>query len=204
MIIAIDDSGDPGLKINQGSSPYFVIAAILFEDDLDAEEAALKIKRLRQNLGWKPQHEFKFRKTSPAIRKQFLKEIQKCNFKVSIVILDKENVIGNKDFRKDASKLYNTTILKSLKGFRNTVKRAHVLVDGESGSSYRRNVKTFLRKNLAKDTMRQLTYRDSVNDNLVQLADMIAGSAHRSVSKDNDSSYIKLLKKHIVSLETDL
>ncbi|MDO4987001.1 MAG: hypothetical protein Q4E46_01630 [Candidatus Saccharibacteria bacterium] len=46
MIVSVDDSGDPGLKLERGSSAYFVIAAILFKDDLDAEEAALKIKRL--------------------------------------------------------------------------------------------------------------------------------------------------------------
>lgn len=204
MIITIDDSGDPGLKTNRGSSPYFVIAAIMFNDDLDAEETALKIKRLRQDLKWKPQHEFKFRKTSPEIRKRFLKEMQKCNFETSIVILNKENIKNTKEFKKDASKLYNAVILKSLKGFGNKLKQSHILIDGESGSSYRRNVKTFFRKNLSKDAMRQLTYRDSTNDNLIQLADMIVGAAHRSVDKDKDSSYLKLVKKRIVSLKTEL
>ena len=73
MIIAVDDSGDPGFKLGKGSSEYFVIAAIFFDDDLDAEEAALKIKRLRKSLHWNPLHEFKFRKSSAEIKRQFLR-----------------------------------------------------------------------------------------------------------------------------------
>lgn len=204
MIIAVDDSGDPGLKLGKGSSNYFVIASILFRDDLDAEETALKIKRLRQKLGWQPKHEFKFRKTSPEIRKLFLTEIRNCPFVVSLVILDKKAYATNKDFRNDASKLYNATILKSFQTFTIELRQAHILIDGESGSTYRRNVKTFFRKNLPKGAMNQLTYRDSVNDNLVQLADMIAGAAHRSVERDKDSSYLKLIKKRIDCLETTI
>lgn len=204
MIIAIDDAGDPGLKLKEGSSKYFIIAAVLFEDDLDAEETALKIKRFRQKLGWQQRHEFKFRKTSPEVRKRFLSEVRNCKFKISLVILDKDNVADVKEFKNDASKLYNAVILKTLQAFDVKLKQAHVLVDGESGSTYRRNVKTFFRKNLPGGAMRQLTYRNSVEDNLVQLADMIAGAARRSVERDKDASYLKLIKKRIAHVETSL
>ncbi|MBR2695666.1 DUF3800 domain-containing protein [Candidatus Saccharibacteria bacterium] len=204
MIIAVDDAGDPGLKLKEGSSKFFIIAAVLFEDDLDAEETALKIKRLRQKLGWQQRHEFKFRKTSPEIRKLFLSEIKNCKFEVSLVILNKADVAEVKEFKNDASKLYNAVILKSLQAFDGKLKQTHILVDGESGSTYRRNVKTFFRKHLPKGTMRQLTYRNSVEDNLVQLADMIAGAARRSVERDKDASYLKIVKKRIVSPETAL
>ena len=204
MIIAIDDSGDPGLKLGKGSSDYFVIAAILFTDDLDAEEAALKIKRLRQKLGWKPRHEFKFRKTSPWVRQLFLNEIKSCNFEVSLVIIDKKDYEGEKLFKNDASKLYNAVILKSMKGFTVSLKQVHIIVDGESGSSYRRKVKTFFRKNLSKQAIRELSYRDSADDNLVQLADMVAGAAHRSTGQDKDLSDIKIVRKHIVRIETSI
>lgn len=204
MIIAIDDSGDPGLKLGKGSSDYFVIAANLFEDDLDAEEVALKIKRLRQRLGWKLNHEFKFRKTSPEIRKLFLNEVKSGNFETSIVIIDKKDYENEKSFKNDASRLYNTVILKSIKGFSVKLKNTHILIDGESGSSYRRKAKTFFRKNLPKGAMRELSYRDSVDDNLVQLADMIVGAARRSVDRDKDLSYIKIVKKHIISTATSI
>ena len=46
MIIAIDDSGDPGLKMDKGSSSYFVIVAVVFLTDYDAESTALKIEKI--------------------------------------------------------------------------------------------------------------------------------------------------------------
>ena len=57
-----------------------------------------------------------------------------------------------------------------MQGFGGELKQAHILVNGESGSTYRRNVKTFFRQNLSKGSMTQLSYRDSTVDNLVRLA----------------------------------
>ena len=61
---------------------------------------------------------------------------------------------------------------------------ALIIIDGEGGSSYRRNVKTFFRQNLPKNAIKQLRYRDSKNDDLIQLADMVAGSVNKSLSGD--------------------
>lgn len=59
MLIFIDDSGDPGFKFDKGSSKIFVIVLIIFDDNLDAEETALKIKRLRQRFKKSERFEFK-------------------------------------------------------------------------------------------------------------------------------------------------
>ena len=200
MIISIDDSGDPGLKLEKGSSNYFVIAAVCFADDLDAEETALKIKRLRRDLGWKSSHEFKFRKTSPEIRKQFLNTVKNCNFDISLVIQDKKSLVGNRDFEKHADQLYNTVVLKSIKALGDNINAAHIYIDGEKGKNYRRNVKTFFRKHTKKQLVKELTYRDSRNDNLIQLADMIVGAARRSVEKDKDTAYLRIIKKRIKAI----
>ncbi len=63
QLVFIDDSGDPGFKLDRGSSKHFVIACIIFNDPLDAEEAALLIKKYRRGLGWRQDREFKFNKT---------------------------------------------------------------------------------------------------------------------------------------------
>ncbi len=36
MLVFIDESGDTGLKIDKGSSKYFVIALVIFEDHEEA------------------------------------------------------------------------------------------------------------------------------------------------------------------------
>lgn len=81
MLVFIDDSGDAGFKLDRDSSKHFVIACVIFDDNLDAEEAALKIKWLRRSLKWRNDHEFKFNKTNKQIRLAFLDEIKGCNFR---------------------------------------------------------------------------------------------------------------------------
>lgn len=49
MIVFIDESGDAGFKIGKGSSTFFVISLIIFDDELEAEETALRIKNLENN-----------------------------------------------------------------------------------------------------------------------------------------------------------
>ena len=33
MLVFVDESGDPGLKLNKGSSAYFIVALVLFEEE---------------------------------------------------------------------------------------------------------------------------------------------------------------------------
>jgi len=203
MIIAIDDAGDPGFKLGRGSTEYFAIAAVFFDDDLDAEEVALKIKRLRRHLNWNPLHEFKFRKTSAGIKKQFFSMLKPLSFRTVVVLINK-NTIVDKNVRENPSKFYNTAILEAIKAC-GSLHRTHIYIDGEKGNDYRRRTKTFFRQHLSKDAIKDLTYKDSKEDNLIQLADMIAGAALHSVEKREDATiYISLIKKHIETTVTIL
>ncbi len=50
MHVFIDDSGDPGFKLNKGSSSHFVIAMVIFDDELEIEKTAVAIKELKRKL----------------------------------------------------------------------------------------------------------------------------------------------------------
>ena len=43
MLVLIDESGDPGFKLAKGSTPYFVVAMVLFQDLDQAERASIAI-----------------------------------------------------------------------------------------------------------------------------------------------------------------
>lgn len=204
MIIAIDDSGDPGVKVSAGATTYFAISAICFQNDSEAQKASLEIAKLRQELGWKKNHEFKFRKTSPEIRKKFLKRILRADFCLSGTLLDKR-VIDLARYKKDASKLYNETILKTVQNFDFQIDGAHFYIDGEGGVMYRKKVKTYFRKHLPQGAIKNFEYCNSVENDLIQMADMTVGAIRYSESgRENAMEYLKIFQKHIVSLSREL
>lgn len=197
--------GDAGFKLGKGSSTYFAIAAVFFDDNLDAEEAALKIKRLRKKLGWSSKHEFKFRKTSANVKQQFFETIRSLNFRVIIALINK-HTLQDRALRKNASVFYNTVILSAIRASSVPISNAHIYIDGEAGSDYRRRVKTFFRQNLPKRSIVKITYKDSREDNLIQLADMVAGAAIRSseATRDDAKIYLSFIKKHIEAIITEV
>lgn len=96
---------------------------------------------------------------------------------------------------RDASSLYNIVILRAISQVLDESTNARILIDGEGGSSYKRNVKTFFRQNLPKNAIKHIRYRDSKNDVLIQLADMIADPVNRSLTGDKE--YLNIIKRHI-------
>lgn len=75
MLVLIDESGCSGFKFNKGSTPYFVVAMVIFSDFKQAEIASENIGLLRDQLNIKP--EFKFSKTHPPSKRY----IFSCNEK---------------------------------------------------------------------------------------------------------------------------
>ena len=51
MLVFIDESGDPGLKLHEGSSAYFIISLVVFEDHDEAIACDQKIQLLKRELG---------------------------------------------------------------------------------------------------------------------------------------------------------
>jgi hypothetical protein len=45
QLVFIDDSGDPGFKIGEGSSSHLIMGCVIFDNPLIAEKTALAIKK---------------------------------------------------------------------------------------------------------------------------------------------------------------
>ena len=75
MLGFLDESGDTGLKIGSGSSRYFVVALVTFEDDSEALCCDHRINHLRQELRLSSVYEFHYSKNSKRIREEFLKAV---------------------------------------------------------------------------------------------------------------------------------
>lgn len=204
MIIFIDESGDAGFKIAKGSSRNFVVVLIIFEDELDAEETALAIKKLRRNLKKSDNFEFKFNKMDKKTRLVFLDTVKKCKFKIRAIVIQKEKIYS-RALRESKDKFYNFVMKEVLRNNNDTIKNARIRLDGLGERTFRRNLSVYLRKNLNdknKSIIKDLKFRNSKNDVLIQLADMIAGTISKSydVGKSDSKEYIKTIAKLVDDL----
>lgn len=199
MLIFIDDSGDPGFKLESGSTPYFVIACVIFDDELEAEKASVAIKSLRRDLRLSDKHEFKFANSSQAHRTAFMEAVKTIKFRVRAIRVTKSKIrLTELKLRKD--KFYNYTIKMVLKYSNGTIKNANIKLDGTADRTYRREALSYLTRELnnPEDKMiDKIAFKKSHTNVLIQLADMVAGSINRELQTDkkDHSVYINILRK---------
>lgn len=201
MIVFIDDSGDPGFKLTKGSTSHFIIAMVIFDDELEAEKTAIAIKELKRKLRFREKTEFRFFKTCRDYRIDFLKAVNKFNFRVRCLVVDK-SIIRSKELRNNKNSFYGYFIKEILKHSNNTVLDAKIRMDGSGDRVFRKNFLTYLRRELnysEKKIMRNCKMVDSKGNVLVQMADMVAGSINRAQNKSKEDSkvYKNIIKKHI-------
>ena len=89
MLVFVDDSGDPGFKIDKGSSLVFVIACVVFDDELEAEKTAVVIKELRRKLKFPDSVEFKFNNSRKEVKELFLNTVNTYKFKIRCLVIVK-------------------------------------------------------------------------------------------------------------------
>ena len=199
MLVFIDESGDAGFKVSKGSSATFVIALVIFDDDLEAEETALKIKKFKRELRKNEKFEFKFNKCNRDLRIKFLETICSSNFRIRAIIFNKESIYSS-HLRTSKDSFYNFALRQVLEHNNQTIKDAKIRLDGLGERSFRNNLVVYLRKSLNSSTqkvMDNLRFRNSQNDVLIQLADMVAGALRRyfdHTSEDWDT-YRKIIKR---------
>lgn len=199
MIIFIDESGDAGFKIGRGSSSYFVISLIIFDDELEAEETALKIKKPRKQLNKKDIFEFKFNKCNRVFKERFLEEVRNCKFRVRSIVVDKRKVYST-HMREFTNDFYGFSLRMVLQHNNDTIQNAKIRIDGSGERRFRKQLTLYLRRQLnstSKRVRENMRFGDSRQNVLIQLADMVAGSIRRSFeAKTNDSKvYRDIIRK---------
>lgn len=202
QLVFIDDSGDPGFK-KDASSSVFVIAGVVFTNPKDATRINKAITEYRRLLGWRDGHEFKFRTTAKGIKIHFLEIMSRFDFKIYAVYIRKTDY-PNDYSPSNSQELYNWATKELLTIM--PLNKAVVITDGKYTKQYRLRVKAYIRQSLnAKNVMKIESFdvHDSRRDNLIQLADVIAGSINRSfqVDKTDSETYISIISKKIVKLK---
>ena len=190
MLIFIDDSGDPGFRIEKGSSTHFVIAMVVFDDPLEAEKTSVAIKELRRKLKVADLFEFKFNKTNRKFRNAFIDTSKGFKFKIRAIVVDKE-LIRSKRLRGHKETFYNHIIMQILKHSK-SIKNAKLRFDKRGERTLRNELRVYLSRELDnknKKVFSDLKFVDSRQNTLIQLADMVAGSIFASYT-GKDKSYL--------------
>lgn len=152
MLVFVDESGDSGLKISQGSSRFFTIALVVFEDHDEAIACDQRITLLKRELSWVEGSEFHYVLFSEGFnnKSSFYKfacglvfENAKDRLNSATIVIDES---GNLEFKKQLA----TYLRRRL-----------------NDASYR----------VGKVKMQR-----SESNNLLQLADYIASIVNRSVT----------------------
>ncbi len=182
MLILIDESGDAGFKITRGSTPYFVVSMVIFQDFKVAEQVSRIISNTRKQLRINP--EFKFNKCSYIVRDAFFNAIEPYPFKVRALVVHKEKIYSD-NLRDNKDSFYNYFVQLLLKHDNNVLKNARVKIDGSGDREFKRELERYLKRQVCEGKIHSVKFAESHRDSLIQLADMTAGAIARSYRTDN-------------------
>lgn len=182
MLVFIDDSGDPGFKLGLGSTRHFVIACCVFTSPESAESVANDIRNFKSGMGWTHKSELKFSQTKKDINLEFVNKFCSKDFFVRAIMVDKTGIRSN-FLTNNHDHFYNYAINKVSSRSNGTIHNAKVRIDGKGSREYRNAMSVYLRTQAnSRDVpvIKDLKFADSKGDQLIQLADMVAGCIRRS------------------------
>lgn len=201
MLIFIDDSGDPGFKLGKGSTDVFVVAMVIFQDNLIAEEVALRVKKLKREIKCSDYFEFKFNKASRKLRVQFLFAIQQYKFDVRAIVVEKKKIYSQ-HLRTSREAFYNFIVRNLISHYHDSgFKDATVKIDGRASKLLRKDFDAYMRKMVnspGQHKIKKIKHVDSRTDMLIQLADMVAGAIRRSYGDKSDAmDYLNIIRDKV-------
>lgn len=198
MLIFIDESGDTGFKFEHGSSQFFTVSLVMFKNHDEAIKCDRSIADLKRRLGWNNSDEFHFKRNSDKIRLKFLKNVSRFDFIYYSVIIDKTLFKYKAKEFKDREYFYSYICLQVIESTQRQLIQADIVIDKNGNSEFRNRLSKYLKKkiNINQKRIRKVKMQRSEANNLLQLADYIAGIINRSVinRKNNTDEYRKILK----------
>jgi hypothetical protein len=191
MLVFIDESGDPGLRLDRGSSQYFTVSLVVFEDNDDAVACDQRINLLRREIGWELNGEFHFRRNSHLVRSTFLKAVSPYNFFYYGIVINKdpERLYGEGFRNKESFYKYACRLV-----FENAKEKLHdatVVIDRSGNNDFRDQLSRYLKRHMNDADhclIKKVKIQNSSANNLLQLADYIAGVINRSVRQQKKRS----------------
>jgi hypothetical protein len=190
----IDESGGHGFDFtSSGTSTHFVATAILVNQerlsDVESQFSIIKSKYF-------PQSEIKSSKIGSRdhIRQKLLEEMKDVDFNFFSVVVDKRKIHTNTGLR------YKESFYKFLYGllYNNiyrTFKNIEIVADELISNDFVASFEKYIKDNHQFDLFHQnkISFHNSRNTILLQLADLIGGSLNRNISKKSGLSVLDII-----------
>jgi len=196
MLVFIDESGDPGFDVARGASPLFVLAMVILRSGDEADKTRLAIEDLRRHSIHKS--EYKFSKCSDSVRDEFFREVVSCPFDIRALVVRKD-IIKPPRLYSDREAFYEYFV-SNIVSRSTDLTGARVIIDGSGDREFRRRLSAGLRTQTGR--IKDVRFKDSAGDLLVQLADMCAGAIARSFRTDREdqSRWRRMIERRIESI----
>lgn len=197
MLVFVDESGDTGLKFDQGSSTHFAVTLVIFVDAEEAERVRQRVDILRTELHLPSAYEFHFYRNSVDIRRAFFRAVRGYDFRFFTLVVDERKLSGS-EFQSRAS-FYRVVCGMAFESAKHLLNKANVKFDEGGEKSARKYLASSLRQKLNSagiEHIKKIGTQDSRASNLIQLADMVCGAVYRSYqSEANASEYRNMIKR---------
>ena len=206
MLAFIDESGDPGRKLVRGSSRYFVVAVVTFDDNDVAADCDNRISLLRRELGLADNYEFHFSRNSHRVRLSFLQAVTPYAFFYHGFVLNKDpkKLVGEGFKYKES--LYKYVCRLVLTNARPYLSETTVVIDRSGARRFQQQLATYLRKHIeerGRQAIKKVKSERSDSNNLLQLADYVASIVNRRAQgKRGAAEYYRYLAAHEITLQT--
>lgn len=181
----LDESGDAGLKNIKGSSRFFIVAMVYFNDIFDFTELELIINQLRKQFKINQNFEFKFSRSNNKLRSHFLQTINNLPFHFKSIVIDKFRV---KKFNS-AKSLIKYAFTNLLTDNDSRLNNAEIIIDETVVKLHQRIFNSNLKKELSVNYVKIIKHKRSKGDIRIQIADMTAGAIFHKFERSNDRFY---------------
>jgi hypothetical protein len=198
MLVFVDESGDSGLKVDEGSSHVFVLTLVIFRCHIEANAVDELIRHLRNEMKMHPQSEFKFNRLRESGRKQFLTTVAQRDFVYYSMVINKSKIYSKGLSYKEP--FYKYVCSLAFENAKHLLEEAIIVIDGSGSREFRQQLQNYLKRKVNDKSepipcIKKVKMEDSKKNNLLQLADMVCGAVARVYKKtDKDDSYRRIIK----------
>lgn len=199
MYIYLDESGDTSFKFRNGATRHFVIALVFVDDPIPLHAA---IDDCRTALHWPDSKEFHFSGMRDHSIRRFFEAVRPHPFGVRSLIVEKDRLHSTALREKET--FYNFLVKMILENDFGDIRDATLVIDESVQSKTKQqHFASYLRKNLnppnskAPRKISTVKFHRSHSDNLIQLADMVAG-AIRHAHDTRDEEFRAMFRRKIL------